>query len=440
MADLGQTGAESTRGCIREAWREGASANFFEDRFSRRIGGRDFGADGAVYKFERIKRAKAEVLRANADLPIIDMGVGEPDAMADQAVVGVLSREAALRENRLYADNGIPEFKEAAARYLSRVYGLEGIDPARHIVHGIGSKSILAMLPACFIDPGDVLLTGSPSYPIAGSWTRYLGGEVFSLPLLEENGFLPNLDAIPPEVLSRAKMLYLNYPNNPTGAVATRDFFERVVSFARRNRVIVVHDAAYAALTYDGARPLSFLSVEGAMDVGIEVHSLSKAFNMTGWRIGFACGNEKAIAAYAAVKDNTDAGQFRAIQKAAAFALGHPEITERIAERYSRRLNLLVSALNDLGFTARKPAGSFYCYVRAPTGTRSGIRFADAAECADYILRGAHVSTVPWDEAGPYLRFSATFEAETEADEALVIAEMSRRLALLGLTFAGRES
>ena len=194
------------------------------------------------------------------------MGVGEPDWPADNLVVKALSEEAGKPENRWYADNGIPEFQEAAARYLEKVYGLSGIIPSEHIIHGIGSKPILAMLPLCFINPGDILLTTVPGYPVTATYTKYLGGEVFNLPLTESNSFLPDLNMIPSPVLKKARMLYLNYPNNPTGAVANIEFFENVVDFAVKNNIIVINDAAYGALTYDGQKPLSFLSVKGAMD------------------------------------------------------------------------------------------------------------------------------------------------------------------------------
>ena len=235
--------------------------------------------------------------------------------------------------------------------------------------------------------------------------------------------------------LKRAKLLYINYPNNPTGAVADSKFFEKVVKFAKNNNIVVINDAAYGALTYDGYKPLSFLSVDGAMDVGIEVHSLSKAFNMTGWRIGFICGNSKAVSAYATVKDNTDSGQFRAIQKAGIKALNNIEITRRTVDKYSRRFDLLVNALNETGFDAKKPKGSFYCYVKAPSGTEDGKVFKTASEFSEYLIREAQISTVPWDDAGHYLRFSVTFEADTEQEEKEVIDEMKRRIKKLKLKF-----
>jgi len=409
--------------------------NFFDDKISERLGGVSFGKSTVIYKFEIIKRAKAAAKKAHPEVALIDMGVGEPDWPADNLVVKALSEEAGKPENRWYADNGIPEFQEAAADYLEKVYSVSGLIPSENIVHGIGSKPVLAMLPICFINPGDILLTTVPGYPVTATYTKYLGGEVYNLPLLESNSFLPDLKIIPPQVLKRAKLIYLNYPNNPTGAVASVRFFEDVVEFARKNNIIVIHDAPYSALTYDGYKPLSFLSVKGAMDVGLEVHSLSKAFNMTGWRIGFICGNSKAVKAFATVKDNSDSGQFRAIQKAAIQALKHTEITERTIAKYSRRFNILVDALNEIGFNAVKPKGSFYCYVKAPEGTESGKIFNSASEFSEFLIHEALISTVPWDDAGKFIRFSVTFEANSEHEELEVITEMKERLKKLRLIF-----
>ena len=409
--------------------------NFFDDKISERLGGANFGKSTVIYKFEIIKRAKAAAKKAHPETVLIDMGVGEPDWPADELVVRALSEEAGKPENRWYADNGIPEFQEAAAQYLEKVYGLSGIIPSEHIVHGIGSKPVLAMLPICFINPGDILLTTVPGYPVTATYTKYLGGEVFNLPLLESNSFFPDFGIIPEPILKRSKLLYLNYPNNPTGAVASTEFFEQVVDFAKKNNIIVIHDAPYSALTYDGYKPLSFLSVKGAMDVGIEVHSLSKAFNMTGWRIGFVCGNSKAVKAYATVKDNTDSGQFRAIQKAAIQALQHTEITDKTIKKYSRRFNLLVDALNESGFDARKPKGSFYCYVKAPVGTEDGKVFNSATEFSEFLIHESLISTVPWDDAGKFIRFSVTFEADSPQKEIEVINEMKERMMKLKLKF-----
>ncbi len=410
-------------------------SNYFDDKISERLGGSNFGKSTVIYKFELIKRAKAAAKKEHPELSLIDMGVGEPDLPADTLVVNALAGEAGKPTNRWYSDNGIPEFQEAAAEYLEKVYGLSGLVASENIVHGIGSKPILAMLPICFINPGDVLLTTVPGYPVTATYTRYLGGEVFDLPLTEQNSFLPDLQKIPDTVLKKAKMLYMNYPNNPTGAIANTGFFSQVVDFARKNDIIVVNDAAYGALTYDGHKPLSFLSVKGAMDVGVEVHSLSKAFNMTGWRIGFVCGNSKAIKAYATVKDNSDSGQFRAIQKAGIQALKHTGLTENTVARYSRRLDLLVKALNEIGFDAKKPGGTYYCYVKAPVATENGRTFNTASEFSEFLIRESLISTVPWDDVGKYIRFSITFEADTPQKEIEVINEMKERMKVLRLKF-----
>lgn len=398
--------------------------------FADRIGGRAFGKSNEVYKFVLIKKWKTLAeSRFSADFPMIDMGVGEPDIGADSAVVNVLAKEAMNSENRFYSDNGIDDFKFAAIYYMKQVYGVDGLT-INNIIHGIGSKSILAMLPQCFVNEGDYILQTLPGYPIMATHTKYLGGRVFDLPLTEENDFYPDFTIIPRDVLSKAKMLYINYPNNPTGQTATREFFAKVIEFAKTNNIIVVHDAAYAALVYD-EEPLSFLAVEGAIDVGVEIHSMSKAFNMTGWRMGFVVGNEKIVSAYGAVKDNTDSGQFRAIQKAAGFALQHTEITKANVEKYARRFELLVRTLNKIGFNCKKPKGTFYCYVKIPYGTADGKVFKNALETAEYILMNAKISVVPWDDAGHYLRFSVTYSADTIKDEIAIMNELERRLSSL---------
>lgn len=327
--------------------------DYTQQLFADRIGGKTFGLQEEIFKFEKIKRAKREALKRNPTTQLIDLGVGEPDAMADASVVEKLAEEAAKKENRFYSDNGIREFKEAAVLYMDKVFGVSGLNPETEINHVIGSKSALAMLPAAFINPGDIALMPTPSYPVLGTFTKYYGGDIVELPLREENGFLPQIEEIDDETLKKAKLLYLNYPNNPTGAVATRAFFEETVRFAKQHHLIVVHDAAYSALVFDDEKPLSFLSIPGAKEVGIEVHSLSKSFNMTGWRIGFIAGHPQVVKALATIKNNSDSGQFIAIQKAAAYALAHPEITQHTAKKYARRHELLTNALRDCGFEVK---------------------------------------------------------------------------------------
>ncbi|WP_029460021.1 LL-diaminopimelate aminotransferase [Solidesulfovibrio alcoholivorans] len=409
--------------------------SYIQQLFAARIGGDKFGKDTVLYKFEKIKRAKKAALAAHPDVALIDLGVGEPDWMAAPEVVEVLCAEARKPENRGYTDNGVQVFKDAAARYMAAVYGVAGIDPACEVVHGIGSKPVLALLPLAFINPDDITIMTVPGYPVMGTTTKGLGGEVVNLPLLPENDFLPDLDALTAEQRRRAKLLYINYPNNPTGATATPDFFEKVVRFAKENGVIVVSDAAYGALTFDGRKPLSFLATPGAKDVGVEIHSLSKAYNMTGWRLAFVCGNELVVKGFAAVKDNNDSGQFAAIQKAGVYCLEHPEITEKTAAKYSRRHDMLVAALVAAGFSVKKPGASFYLYARIPGGTKAGRTFASAEDFSQYMITEKLISTVPWDDAGPYVRFSVTFEAADEAEERRIIDEIARRLSDAGFVF-----
>ncbi|GHV16022.1 aspartate aminotransferase [Fibrobacterales bacterium] len=405
---------------------------YIQELFAERIGGNKFGKDTVLYKFEKIKRARREAATRRPDLAIIDMGVGEPDWMADDLVIERLNAEAPKWENRDYADNGIDTFKQAAAAYLEKVYGVKDINAMTEINHSIGSKPALAMMAQAFINPGDVCLMTVPGYPIMATMTSWLGGSVHKLPLKPENNFLPDLSKIPADVLSRAKLLYINYPNNPTGAIATEKFFEEVIEFARKNKLVVVQDAAYSALTFDDCKPLSFLSIAGAKEVGVEIHSLSKAFNMTGWRLGFVAGNEKVVKAFATVKDNNDSGQFKAVQLAGATALSHTEITEKTTKKYSRRHSLLVETLNAVGFKALKPKATFYLYCAIPRSIRGAdgqsVSFANAEEFSQWLILEHHISTVPWDDAGNFVRFSVTYKADTEEDEIKIMDDIKIRL------------
>ena len=405
---------------------------WFQSLFADRVGGLNYGKSTEIYKFEKIKRAKRAALQAHPDRQLLDFGIGENDDMADSLVRDALKREVDKVENRGYADNGIAAFKEAAARFMDRTFGVK-LDAATEIIHAIGSKPALAMLPAAFINPGDVTLMTVPGYPVAGTHTKYYGGEVHRLPLRPENGFLPDLASIPADIRSRAKLLVLNYPNSPTGAVATRDFYRRVIDFAHTNQVIVVQDAAHILLTFDG-EPLSFLQVEGAKDVGVEVHSMSKGFNMIGWRMGFVAGHPTIVRAYGDVKDNSDSGQFMAIQLAAKAALDHPDLGVQTRDKYRRRLEKLVAALKQAGFQARMPSGSYFLYVKSPRAC-STRKFANAEEASTFLIEEQSVCCVPWDDAGPFLRFSATYLARNEAEEDALMRETAERLGKLQLQF-----
>ncbi|TCO72181.1 LL-diaminopimelate aminotransferase [Marinisporobacter balticus] len=409
--------------------------HFIHDMIADRFRDHSFDIAKEDYKFIKIKKAKEDVLKKHPDAELIDMGIGEPDLPAHSSIVEVLSAEAAKPENRCYADNGIPEFQEAAAKYLMDVYGVDHIDPYKEILHGVGAKSILATLPLCFINPGDITLTTLPSYPIIATHTKYLGGVVYGLPLIKENDFYPDFSNIPNIILYRSKLLYINYPNNPTSQIATKDFYKKVVDFAHKHKIIVVADSTYATTTFDGVAPLSFLSIDGAKEVGVEIHSLSKAFNMTGWRIAFIAGNPEAISIYGTVKANSDSGQFRAIQKSGIYALNHPEITTENCIRYSRRFDLLIEALKEVGFDVEKPKATFYCYLPIPKGAKSGKVFKDAKDFSLYLLNEAFTCTVPWNTPEPYVRLSVTFEAKDYEEEKRIIHELKERLLKLQLIF-----
>ena len=412
--------------------------SYIQNLFAERIGGSRYGKSGAIYKFEKIKRAKRAAMAAHPGKEIIDLGVGEPDEMAFPEVVETLCAEARKPENRGYADNGDAVLKQAAARYLDRVCGVKGINPDTEVLHSIGSKAALSILPGALINPGDYVLMTIPGYPVFGTHAQYLGGRVYNLALTESSRFLPDLSGVPADVLAQAKVLVINYPNNPTGASATPAFFAQVVEFARRNSLVVIHDAAYAALVFEG-RPLSFLTTPGAKEVGVELHSASKSFNMTGWRCGFVAGNELLVRAYGDLKDNTDSGQFLAIQHAAAHGFDHPEITANIAAKYSRRMDGLVRVLTGAGFQATKPKGSFFLYVKAPAGVvkddGTSLEFQNAEEVSQWLITDRLISSVPWDEAGAYLRFSVTFAARDLADEDRILGDLAARLSGMRFEF-----
>lgn len=422
--------------------------------FAQRIGGANFGKDTTEYKFARFKRLKKEAVARGAE--VIDFGVGEHDGEAPLGARTILCEEVHRRRNRGYPDNGIIEFQQAAARYMNRTFDLSlptDEHAGENIIHSIGSKGALSLLPLALVNPGDAVVMTVPGYPVFGTHARYLGAEVLNVPLEEKNDFLPelgNLDGVirafngSPRRTGRVKALVINAPNNPTGADGNPAFWQSAANLAHKYNLFVVQDAAYADLVYDGRRPTGILQARGGLECGIQVHSMSKGNSMIGWRLGFVVsGNKEIIAAYGNVKDNSDSGQFAAIQRAAAHALDTPEYSTEIARKYSRRLDSMVEMLRGVGFNARKPAGSFFLYVKAPSGA-GDVKFRNADEAAQHLLTRGDVATVPWDEAGPYLRFSATFEAGPGSYEELggdasfdqkVIDRAGQRLKGLNLRF-----
>ena len=402
--------------------------------FAERIGGVKFGTSNEIYKFEKIKRAKAAARKARPDVELLDFGVGEPDQMAPAAVREALKKAADDPSNRGYSDNGIAEFKVAAADYMRKFFGVADLDPVTEINHSIGSKSALAMLPLCFVNPGDVVLMTVPGYPVLGTHARYLGGQVVKMPLLPERNFLPDLKAIDPAVADKAKLIYVNYPNNPTGAAATVAFFDELIAFAKKHNVLIVQDAAYATLVYDGPR-LSILARPGGKDCAIELHSMSKSYNMTGWRLGFVAGAARVVQAFAEIKDNCDSGQFKAIQLAGCAGIADIQLSEKIREHYRVRLEKLTGVLRRIGFDAKMPGGTFFMYTKAPVGA-GALEFKTAEDASQFLIRECSISTVPWDDCGTFLRFSSTFESAGAADDDRVLNELERRLKTAGLRFA----
>jgi LL-diaminopimelate aminotransferase len=327
------------------------------------------------YLFADIDRKKNELRKQGKDL--IDLGIGDPDLPTPPHIVAAMQAAAAeARYHRYPSYEGMPAFRAAAVKWYAERFGVTGLDADKECCALIGSKEGIAHFPVAFVDPGDLVLVPDPGYPVYATWTRFVGGEVHYMPLKRENGFLPDLDAIPAAVADRAKLMWINYPNNPTAALAPKSFYEKVVAFAQKHNIIVASDVAYSEMFYEGEPPMSFLAVDGARDVGIEFQSLSKTYNMTGWRIGFAVGNAQLVHGLGKVKTNTDSGAFEAVQAAAVAALSTSQ--ECVAEQrkiYKERREVLCDGLEAAGFEVLRPKATFYVLVACPKGY-SSIEFA----------------------------------------------------------------
>jgi len=326
------------------------------------------------YLFAEISR-KIAAKRVQG-VEVISFGIGDPDLPTPPHVIDALKRAAEVPANHRYPESdGLPELREAINEWYGRRFGVT-FNPAKEILPLIGSKEGIGHVSLCFIDPGDTALIPDPGYPVYAAGTLFAGGQAYELPLEEESGWLPDLEAIPADVAHRARVIWINYPNNPTGAIADEAFFERVISFARKYDVMVLHDLAYSDVTFDGYQPPSFMQVPGAIDVGIEFNSLSKTYNMTGWRIGMAVGNPDMIDALARVKSNLDSGIPQAIQQMGIAAIRGPQ--DAVAEHnmiYQRRRDRVVQALRDLGLRCSAPKASLYIWAKIPEGETS-IGFA----------------------------------------------------------------
>ena len=345
------------------------------------------------YLFAKIDEMKEEVKKRGVD--IIDLGVGDPDMPTPEHIIERLKNAAEKPENHKYPSYiGLLSFREAVAKFYKSRFNVE-LNPEKEIISLIGSKEGIAHFPLAFIDKGDYALVPEPGYPVYAIATKFAGGEVHYMPLLEKNDFLPDLDAIPEDVAKKAKIMFINYPNNPTGAVATKDFFEKVIDFAKKYNIVVLHDAAYTEMFYDNKAPLSFLEVPGAMEVGIELHSLSKTYNMTGWRIAWAAGREEIVGALGKIKTNIDSGVFQAIQEAAIEALeASQECVEDMRKMYQERRDVLVNGLKEVGLSVNSPLATFYIWIKVPEGFTS-------ADFTALLLSEAGIVTTPGNGFGP---------------------------------------
>lgn len=322
------------------------------------------------YPFAELDRKKAALKAKGLDL--INISIGDPDLPTPQPIVAKMQEAVTRTQNHGYPSyDGALFYKTGVAKWFEKRFGVL-LDPVSEVCALIGSKEGVANIHYAFVDPGDVVLVPSPGYPVYSIGTRFAGGEPYFMPLKKENGFLPDLKAIPTDVAKKARLIHLNYPNNPTAAMATDAFYKEAVAFAKEHDIIICSDAAYTEIYFDGKKPKSILEIPGAKEVAIELHSLSKTFNMTGWRIGFAVGNPKIIHGLAKIKTNVDSGQFTATQEAALFALEHEEeLTHHIRSTYQDRRDAFIKALRKIGFDVTLPSGTFYVWADVPRNETS---------------------------------------------------------------------
>jgi LL-diaminopimelate aminotransferase len=367
------------------------------------------------YLFVEISRKIAEKRAQGED--VINLGIGDPDIPTPSHVIERLCQAAQDPQNHRYPESeGLPEFRNNIAQWYKGRFGVT-LDPDREVLPLIGAKDGIGHIALCFIDPGDIALVPDPGYPVYSIGTMFAGGSSYYMPLIEDNDFLPDLDSIPADIARKAKVLWINYPNNPTAAVAELEYFERVVAFANKYDIAVCHDGPYTEVAFDGYRPVSFLEAAGAKDVGVEIHSLSKSYNMTGWRVGMAVGNAGIIDALRRVKSNLDSGIPQAIQYAAMEALtGSQDCVNEHNEIYQRRRDRLLQILNQIGLKAKPPRASLYIWARVPDGY-SSIEFATT------LLDEAGIVVTPGVSYGKhgegYIRLSLTIPDE-RLEEAIV--------------------
>ncbi len=353
---------------------------------------------------EKITAAKAK------GVDVISLGIGDPDRPTPEHIIRKLAEEAYNPANHRYPSYvGMPEYRQAVSDYYQRRFNVE-LDGKKEVVALIGSKEGIAHIAWCYLNPGDIALVPDPGYPVYSVGVMLAGAESYRMPLLEENGFLPDFDIIPADVAARAKLMFLNYPNNPTGATADAAFYSKAIAFAKKYDIIICHDAAYQEIYFDGYKPISFLEVEGAKDVGIEFGSMSKTYNMTGWRAGWAVGNARVIEALGRIKSNVDSGIFQAVQAAAvAGLLGSQDCVAEMRAVYRERRDFVIDGLNAMGWNLKKTLATIYVWPRVPAGFTS-------SSFAELVLEKAGVVITPgngYGECGEgYFRISLTVPTE----------------------------
>ncbi len=360
------------------------------------------------YLFATIDRMKQEALTRGIDL--IDLSIGDPDIPTLPHIVDAMKVAVSKPQHHRYPSyEGMLSYREAVAEWCKKRFNVT-LDAKTEVLSLIGSKEGIGHIPLAFINPGDIVLVPSPGYPVYPVATLFAGGQSFLMPLTEQNSFLPDFQSIPSDILRKAKLMFLNYPNNPTAATAEKDFFQSVIELASNFNIIICHDAAYSEIYYDNEKPLSFLQMDGAKEIGIEFHSLSKTYNMTGWRIGFVVGNREVIAGLGKIKTNLDSGIFQAIQEAGISALNTEDtILLDIRNIYQQRRDILYDGLNKIGIFVKKPKASFYLWAKVPHGY-------DSLSFVSHLLENAGVLGTPGVGFGAhgegYIRFALTQPAE----------------------------
>ena len=364
------------------------------------------------YLFAAIDKMKQEAIARGVD--IINLGIGDPDLPTPDPIIESLAKAAKNPKHHQYPSyEGMLSFRKAVADWYRRRFNVT-LDPSNEVLTLIGSKEGIGHIHLAFIDPGDAVLVPSPGYPVYPVGTSFCGGVAHIMPLTKANGFLPDLNAIPKDVAKKAKLMWLNSPNNPTSVIMTKDYFKRAIEFAQEHQIIICHDAAYSEIYYDGKRPASFMEVDGAKDVGVEFHSLSKTYNMTGWRLGFAVGNKDVLAALGKVKSQLDSGVFEAVQAAGITALELPDsVTDGIRKIYQERRDTLIPGLKKLGLEVDAPPAAFYIWVTVPKGYTS-------ASFTAHLLEKAGIVTTPGNGFGApgkgYIRMTVCTTKERLAE------------------------